>query len=120
MTLILSDNPIHDAAGDEFGFRAHAEVLCRVLGSVADLPLTLGILGPWGAGKTSFLNICRSLLAQQGMTTVSFGPWKYDKRDEVWHALLQTLLDELARQAENSAEPGMRERLDRVLTAPSL
>lgn len=115
MTLILSDNPIQDAAGDEFGFRAHAEVLCRVLGSVADLPLTLGILGPWGAGKTSFLNICRGLLAQQGMTTVSFGPWKYDKRDEVWHALLQTLLDELARQAENSAEPGARERLDRVL-----
>jgi hypothetical protein len=113
--LILSDNPIPDESRDEFGFRAHAEVLCRAVAEIGDLPLTLAILGPWGSGKTSFLNICRSLLQKQGMTTVSFGPWKYDKRDEVWHALLQTLLDELARQAENSPEPGIRERLDRVM-----
>jgi len=113
--LILSDNPIQDVSQDEFGFRAHAEVLCRAVANIGDLPLTLAILGPWGSGKTSFLNICRSLLQKQGMTTVSFGPWKYDKRDEVWHALLQTVLDELARQARNSPEPTIRERLEQVM-----
>jgi KAP family P-loop domain len=112
--LILSDNPIRDLSGDEFGFRGHAEVLCRAISTVDDLPLTLAVLGPWGSGKTSFLNICRSLLQKQGMTTVSFGPWKYDKRDEVWHAMLQTLLDELARQAENSPEPSIQERFKKV------
>jgi hypothetical protein len=115
MMLILSDNPIPDASRDEFGFGAHAEVLCRAMAEIGDLPLTLAVLGPWGSGKTSFLNICRALLRKQGMTTVSFSPWKYDKRDEVWHALLQTMLDELARQVEESPEPGVRERLDRVM-----
>jgi hypothetical protein len=50
------------------------------------------------------------------MTTVSFGPWKYDRRDEVWHALLQTLIDELARQAEHSKEPKVKQRLGHLLT----
>lgn len=89
-------------------------MLCRAIAKVGDLPLTLAILGPWDSGKTSFLNICRGLLDSRGMTTVSFGPWKYDKRDEVWHAMLQTLLDELARQAENSPEPTVRERFNKV------
>ena len=115
MTVILTDNPIRDASADEFGFRAHAEVLCAAVAEVRDLPLTLAVLGSWGSGKTSFLNICRSLLQQRGMITVSFGPWKYDQRDEVWHALLQTLLDEMARQAANSPEPGVRQRLGAVL-----
>jgi len=115
VTVILTDNPIRDASADEFGFRAHAEVLCAAVAEVHDLPLTLAVLGSWGSGKTSFLNICRSLLQERGMITVGFGPWKYDQRDEVWHALLQTLLDELARQAANSQEPSVKQRLGAVL-----
>jgi KAP-like P-loop domain-containing protein len=60
VTVILTDNPIRHASEDEFGFRAHAEVLCAAVAEVRDMPLTLAVLGSWGSGKTSFLNICRT------------------------------------------------------------
>jgi hypothetical protein len=112
---LLTDNPITGAAGDEFGFREHADLLCEALAATTDLPLTLAVFGPWGSGKSSFLNICRDLLDAWGMTAITFSPWKYDKRDEVWHALLQTLLNELVRQAAESPEPTVRERVRAIL-----
>ncbi|MGI5405385.1 P-loop NTPase fold protein [Streptomyces chartreusis] len=52
---LLSDNAISGASGDAFGFLAHARVLCDALEGTDDLPLTVGIFGPWGMGKSSFL-----------------------------------------------------------------
>jgi predicted KAP-like P-loop ATPase len=97
----LSDNPIQVSGDDEFGFSEHAEVLCDAIMQTQDLPLTVGIFGPWGSGKSSFLNICHDLLEKREFVTVKFNPWKYDKRDEIWHALIQSLLAELIKQAED-------------------
>lgn len=76
-----------------------------------DLPLAVGVFGPWGSGKSSFLNICRDLLRERGFAAVSFNPWKYDKRDQIWHALIQTLLDELIQLAETPEARGISDRL---------
>lgn len=113
--MILSDNPIRDASGDEFGFRAHAEVLCRAIAEVHDLPLTLAILGSWGSGRTSLLNICRNRLQKHRMATVGFRQWKYDRRDKGWYALLQTLVDELIRHGEEAPSPNGDEKRRRHL-----
>src|SRR5262249_11053632 len=113
--VLLTDNPILGADGDEFGFREHAEVLCEAIGQTTSLPLTVGVFGPWGSGKSSFLNICRDLLRRQGFVTTAFNPWKYDKRDEVWHALIQSLLDELIEAAEELHDPSAKERVQRAL-----
>ncbi|MGD0701456.1 MAG: P-loop NTPase fold protein [Trebonia sp.] len=100
--MLLSDNPIPGVGDDEFGFREHAGVLCDAIADTTQLPFTVGVFGPWGSGKSSFLNICRDLLGTQGFVTAEFNPWKYDGREEIWHALIQSLLDELIRLAEKS------------------
>jgi hypothetical protein len=66
VSVILSNNPIRDASGDEFGFRAHAEVLCRAIAEVHDLPLTPAIFGSRGSGKTS-----RHLIKRLGWLSVA-------------------------------------------------
>lgn len=113
--MLLTDNPILGADADEFGFREHAEVLCEAIRQTTSLPLTIGIFGPWGSGKSSFLNICRDLLKGQGFVTAAFNPWKYDKRDEIWHALIQSLLDELIRVANELPDPSAKERMQKAI-----
>jgi KAP family P-loop domain len=113
--MLLTDNPVSGANEDKFGFFEHASVLCEAIGETTSLPLTVGIFGPWGSGKSSFLNICRDLLAGQGFVTAEFNPWKYDKRDEIWHALIQSLLDKLIQRTEAQTEPTTPERVHGAL-----
>ncbi|MFD8219668.1 P-loop NTPase fold protein [Streptomyces sp. NPDC059697] len=115
---LLPDNPILGAGGDHFGFKAHAEVLCGAIAATEDLPLTVGVFGPWGMGKSSFMKVCEDLLRRRGVPTVWFNPWKYDQKDEIWHALIQTVLTEIAQELEErrlSGEAALQERMAKAL-----
>jgi hypothetical protein len=94
-TVLLTDNPVANASNDRYGFLRHAKLLCGEIMNSDSLPLSLGVFGPWGSGKSSFMNICRSVLSSQGVRTISFNPWKYDTRDEVWHAIIQSILTDI-------------------------
>ncbi|EPH39753.1 P-loop NTPase fold protein [Streptomyces aurantiacus] len=112
--MLLTDNPIPDADGDRFGFRAHAEVLCSAITTTEGLPLTIGVFGPWGMGKSSFMKVCQDLLNKSDVPTVWFNPWKYDRKDEIWHALIQSVLTEIAQELERRRQSGdlaLRERM---------
>lgn len=116
--MLLTDNPIQGADGDRFGFRAHAEVLCSAITTTEDLPLTIGVFGPWGMGKSSFMKVCQDLLGKNGIPTVWFNPWKYDRKDEIWHALIQSVLTEIAQELERRRQSGdlaLRERMTGAL-----
>lgn len=114
---LLSDNAIHGTAHDHFGFVSHARVLCDALQGTDDLPLTVGIFGPWGMGKSSFMNVCRDLLREQNVPTIWFNPWKYDQKDEIWHALIQTVLTEIASDLEKRRAAGEEPWRDRMAEA---
>lgn len=98
--LLLTDNPVTGRGDDEFGFGTHGRVLCDAVQAAVHLPLTVGVFGPWGTGKSSFLNICREMLDRRGVPTIAFNPWKYDDKEAIWHALIQTILTEIAGEPE--------------------
>lgn len=62
-----ADRPITTAAQDDFGFCAYAEALSR-LAWAGDSPLTTGVFGPAGCGKTSLLHLIAASLAEQAAT----------------------------------------------------
>jgi hypothetical protein len=116
--MLLPDNPISGPDGDRFGFGTHATVLCDAIATAENLPLTIGIFGPWGMGKSSFMKVCEGLLRARDIRTVWFNPWKYDQKDEIWHALIQTVLAEIAHdldQRRKSGEETLQERLAKAL-----
>ncbi|WP_430784121.1 KAP family P-loop NTPase fold protein [Actinoplanes sp. G11-F43] len=98
--LLLTDNPVACRDDDQFGFGTHGRVLCDAVQATVHLPLTVGVFGPWGTGKSSFLNICREILDRRGIPTIAFNPWKYDEKEAIWHALIQTILTEIAAEPE--------------------
>ena len=67
-------------------------------------PLTLGIFGTWGSGKTSLMTMIRNKVAggeRMAATpfhrTIWFNAWKYNQEEALWRALLLLLLDDLER-----------------------
>lgn len=59
----LTDEPIVAAAQDSFGFRDYAEALSG-MALASETPLTIGICGPAGSGKTSLLRLIAARLAE--------------------------------------------------------
>lgn len=115
--MLLPDNPISGPDGDRFGFGTHAKVLCDAIATAEGLPLTIGVFGPWGMGKSSFMKVCEGLLRDRGIRTVWFNPWKYDQKDEIWHALIQSVLTEIAHDLNRRRESGEEPLQERLATA---
>ncbi len=64
----------------------------------AETPLTVGIFGPWGSGKTSLMQMVRDQIEQAGKAryrTIWFTAWKYDRQEALWRAFILRVIDAL-------------------------
>ena len=70
------DNAIESEINDRLGFSTMARIVSNNL-SVLDLnkgALTVGVIASWGKGKSSFINLLRKRLEEDGEIIVSFNP----------------------------------------------
>src|SRR5258708_12427115 len=57
--------PDNDTANDLIGFQVHADLIRAVVMNQSMLPVTIGVFGDWGGGKTSIMRMLeRSLLPE--------------------------------------------------------
>ena len=96
-----SDSPIRDKSADHFGYGDFAQMLAR-LAADADTPLTIGIFGKWGTGKTSLLSLLHERLTDQEFRhrptfVLWINAWQLDFESHLGIAFLQALLVELRR-----------------------
>lgn len=59
---MFADNPITSKDKDAFGFATYVEVLEEVILQTTPRPFCIGVFGPWGSGKSSFMQMLRSSL----------------------------------------------------------
>ncbi|MBI2951789.1 hypothetical protein HYY27_06840, partial [bacterium] len=91
-----TDRPTTD---DRLGFEDYRRTLVEVI-LRADTPITVGVFGAWGSGKTSLMRMVQADLEREEAgkaraKTVWFDAWKYDKEGVLWRALLLSALDAL-------------------------
>src|SRR5512135_1477393 len=79
---------------DRLGFEDYRRTIVRVIQG-ADTPITIGVFGHWGSGKTSLMLMVEKDLQAAGAQTIWFDAWKYDKEDALWRALLVQVLHTL-------------------------
>lgn len=99
-TSFWTDQPIATVEEDHFGFQEYAEALGRVA-LTGSTPLTIGIFGPRGAGKTSLMRLIWLYVAEQRAPDLRrpYGIWFDARRDHgekaPWQRLLLQVLAEL-------------------------
>jgi predicted KAP-like P-loop ATPase len=101
---VPGDNPIRRTEDDLLGRSRPAAALARqVLSLDASEGLVLGVLGPWGSGKTSFVNLARAQLEDESITVLDFNPWMFSGAEQ----LVESFFVELASQLR--LKPGLAE-----------
>lgn len=66
----------YDEKLDSFHHKAYAETLVKLIES-NEPPLSIGLFGPWGTGKSTILNIVNSLVENKDFIYVYFNAWKF-------------------------------------------
>lgn len=111
---VHGDNPVKEVADDLLGRAQSAQAFGRqVLDQDASEGVVVGILGPWGSGKTSFFNLARPVFESADVPILEFNPWMFSGAQQLvesfftelgaqlrLHPGLATLGDELADYGE--------------------
>jgi len=98
---IAADNPITNPEDDALGRVKPARSFADpVLALDSTEGVVVGVLGPWGSGKTSFVNLARGRLKESGVTVLEFNPWMFSGADQ----LVQAFFVELSAQLKICAD----------------
>lgn len=92
---VRSDNPIRRPEDDALGRIVSARHFARqVLDLDATEGVVVGVLGPWGSGKTSFINLARPEFERAGVPVLDFNPWMFSGTQQ----LVESFFVELSAQ----------------------
>lgn len=108
----------NEADIDLLGFEYLVDELEIVLTEPRLLPVTVGVAGEWGSGKSSLMRLARRRLESEEYRgrylCVDFSPWRHEDSD-VKAALMATVMDALeSHLRERSVEPTVLQRIGRL------
>ena len=90
---IPGDNPIRDPKDDVLGRNDVAQSFVdHVLKLNVSEGAVVGVFGPWGSGKTSFINLAKTKFKERGNPVFDFNPWMFSGTEQ----LVQRFFTELS------------------------
>lgn len=85
-----------EAKVDLLGHRRIAQTLIKIIEQESLRPLTIGIHGSWGAGKSSILSLVEEQVKDETNTLcVTFNGWLYQGYEDTKSALMESVVHEL-------------------------
>ncbi len=76
MQISIKDKPIQNQSEDQLKINKYADALVQFILN-SDTPITIGLQGEWGTGKTSMMNLLRESLADKNVATSWVNTWEY-------------------------------------------
>ena len=93
---IPGDNPIQEPAHDVLGRLDTAKSFAtQVLELDASAGVAVGVFGPWGSGKTSFINLAKMEFKRVEVAVLDFNPWMFSGTEQLVERFFAELSDEL-------------------------
>jgi predicted KAP-like P-loop ATPase len=96
---------------DLLNFRGVAKTAAEMIIQAKGKPISLGICGSWGVGKSSMIKLLHEELStrrQQSFVFVEFNAWLYQGYDDARAALMDVIAQKLLEYAEENKKPTER------------
>jgi predicted KAP-like P-loop ATPase len=98
--------PDNESGVDLLGFRVHSEFIYEIVTDKKMLPVTIGLFGDWGSGKTSVMKMIEKKLSSidddinsednANVVCLYFNGWQFEGYDDAKSAILSSILMQLA------------------------
>jgi len=106
--------PDNETDTDLLGFRVHSDLIRSVVTDEGLLPVTVGVFGDWGSGKSSVMKMLeRDLRDQEDVACIHFNGWQFEGYDDAKSALVHSILLELGEHRRLA--PKMKKRVASLL-----
>ena len=89
---------------DLLGYQVHADLLKEVVLDSTMLPITIGIFGDWGSGKSSLMLLMKEGIEQwmkddtnkkEMVVQIQFNSWQFENYEDTKLTLIETVLTEI-------------------------
>lgn len=99
-----SPKPVHiwqdnETDRDLLGFDVHADLIRSVITDPTILPVTVGVFGDWGGGKSSIMKMLQKALSNEELyptvVCLYFNGWTFEGYEDAKSALLSSILVQL-------------------------
>ena len=100
----------NETAVDLLGFKVHVDLILDVIKDDSILPVSIGIFGDWGSGKSSILQIIYNELKGTGddlkddTLVIYFNGWTFEGYDDAKAALLESIIQKFEQNKKLSAK----------------
>jgi predicted KAP-like P-loop ATPase len=105
--------PDNETERDFLNFSGVAETVAEIIVQAKGRPISIGVSGAWGIGKSSMIKLTRSAVAARDdkgekkhsgkYVFVEFNAWLYQGYDDARAALMDVITDKLADEAQGRA-----------------
>jgi predicted KAP-like P-loop ATPase len=112
----------NETSRDFLNFTGVSDTVAEIIVQAQGRPISIGVSGAWGVGKSSMIKLIRAALEQRSgekpskFVFVEFNAWLYQGYDDARAALIEVIADKLAKEAEarKTAVDKTKELLKRV------
>lgn len=100
--------PDNETERDFLNFSGVADTVAEIIVQALGRPISIGVSGAWGIGKSSMIKLTRSAIASREKKDgaskyvfVEFNAWLYQGYDDARAALMDVIADKLGEEAES-------------------
>jgi hypothetical protein len=106
-----------ETSQDLLGYTVHANLLKKVIMDNRNLPVTIGLYGDWGSGKSSILKILQEKIEKEddskdSSIVIYFDGWNFESFEDAKLSLIQGIVDKL--ESDKSLSANIKDSVKKV------